>query len=391
MTGLQNRWAVLALMFVVGLNMPMQFQALLAAAPFLIAEDAMDYGEIGLLTGLFMAPGVFLSAASGVIAAKLGDRWTLALGVGLMSVAGFALTLTDSFLAQAACRLLGGAGGVAITVFLPKIATDWFSGKELATAQSAAASSFGLGLGIALAVIPALAETDGWRFALQANAAFGLVSVVVMLLLYRDHAYGRPRDAEQPAPARISREETVLASLGGVGRGLFGAGYVAFMSFAPPVLILGGLSASEAGLLTSVAAVLSIASVPLGGYLTDLSGRPNLFIAGGAVTSAAACFLLPYFAPALLWIVAFGVLRGGCTGGILAMPGEVLRPESRRAGFAVVSASYFVCMAAFPAIGGYILEATARPDAAMWFAGGLWLAILAQLAIFRTLQARWVA
>jgi len=162
------------------------------------------------------------------------------------------------------------------------------------------------------------------------------------------------------------------------------------MSFTPPLLIFQGMGAAEAGLLTSIAAALSIASVPLGGYLTDRTGRPNLFIIGGAVGTAAACLLTPYVAPAILWILLFGILRGGCTGGIMAMPGQVLRPESRRAGFAIASSAYFICMAVFPAIAGYLLEATGAPEIPLWFAAGLWLAILAQLALFRILQRRWI-
>lgn len=390
MLPLTNRWAVLALIFCVGLNLPIQFQQVLALAPFLVAEGALGYGEIGLLTGLFMLPGIFLAGPSSLLAARIGDRLTLAAGGLLMSAATVLFVFADDYPTLAASRLIGGAGGMAITVFLPKVTTDWFAGRELATAQSAMASSFGLGLGIAIAVAPTLASLSDWRAAMLANAGFGVAAVLVMLILYRDHEHGGPRRASAAAPSRIDRPEIALSALAGAARGLFSTGYIVFMSFTPPLLIHRGMAAADAGLLTSIAAALSIASVPLGGYLTDRTGKPNWFIAGGAIGAAATCLFVPYLAPAALWIVLFGILRGGCTGGIMAMPGQVLRPESRRAGFAVASSAYFICMAAFPAVAGYLLEATGVPEVPLWFAAALWLAILAQLATFRRLQRRWI-
>ena len=146
----------------------------------------------------------------------------------------------------------------------------------------------------------------------------------------------------------------------------------------------------DAGLLTSLAAMVSIVSVPLGGFLSDRTGRPNLFIVGGAVGTALTCILVPHIAPALLWVLLFGFLRGGCTGGIMALPSQVLRPESRSTGFAISSATYFVAMAAFPPVAGYILDTSANAAAPLWFAGILWLLIPVVLAVFKLLQRKWI-
>ena len=74
----------------------------------------------------------------------------------------------------------------------------------------------------------------------------------------------------------------------------------------------------------------------------------------------------------------------------MALPSQVLRPESRGSGFAVVSATYFVCMAAVPQIAGFLLDATANTSAAIFFAGALWLAIPILLAGFKVLQHKWI-
>lgn len=181
----------------------------------------------------------------------------------------------------------------------------------------------------------------------------------------------------------------VLSSIAGLGRDLFSAAYVDFMSFLPPLLLAQDMDAVQAGFLTSIAAWVSLASVPLGGYLSDRTGKPNYFIVGGSLGTALACVMVPFVAPALLWVLLFGFLRGGCTGGVMALPSQVLRPESRSTGFAIVSATFFVCMAAVPPIAGYALDATRSAAAPLLFAGLLWFLITVMLAAFKLLQYRW--
>ena len=100
--------------------------------------------------------------------------------------------------------------------------------------------------------------------------------------------------------------------------------------------------------------------------------------------------MLPLAGPALLWILSFGFLRGGCTGGIMSLPSEVLRPGSRNAGFGVSSTMYFLGLSAIPPLAGWLLDTTQNPAAPLWFGVGLWLMIPLTLLVFRVLQRRWL-
>ena len=396
-----NRWVVLGLLFLVGLSAPMHFQAVAALAPFLIAEAGLTYTDVGVFTGLFMLPGIFLAAPTGPLAARFGDRMMLAAGSALMAASTVAFALTDNYAVMFACRIVGGAGAVAVSVLLPKVVTDWFVGKEIATAMAIIASSVGFGIGLALAGLPWLASLTSWQTAMHINAALAAVAIPILLALDREApgqtstgniVQNRTPDNEQTSSQRlwrISNRETVLASLAGVGRGLFSAGYAVFMSFLPPLLIARGYAPVDAGLMTSLAAVVSLVSVPLGGYLSDRTGKPDYFIVGGSLSTALVCLIIPYAAPLALWVFLFGALRGGCTGGLMSLPSQVLRPESRGSGFAVVSAVYFVCLTAFPPIAGYLLDATGSTAAPMIFAALLWFSITLLLIAFRILQHRW--
>lgn len=390
MTNPANRWMVLGLLFLVGLTAPMQFQAVAALAPFLIADAGLTYTDVGVLSGLFMLPGVALAAPIGPLSAWLGDRQTLVLGIVLMAVSAFVFALTDSYVVMLASRVAGGAGAVAVGVLLPKVVTDWFAGREIATGMSIIAASVGLGIGIAMALLPTIAAPTSWRIAMATIAGLTLLSILPLLALYRDEARDQTRPAAGVLLWRIGGRELVLCALAGVGRGLFSSGYAVFMSFLPPLLIARGMPAVEAGVLTSLTAVASIISVPLCGYLSDRTGKPAWFIVGGSLGAASACILVAYIAPPIVWILLFGTIRGGCTGGLMALPSRVLRPESRNTGFAVVSAAYFICMSAFPALAGWLLDWTGRPAAPMWFAGLLWFLITVLLGAFLLLERRWI-
>ena len=64
-----SRWSALALMFLFGLAAAMQLQSVQSLAPLLVAQVGLSYAEIGVLTGVFMLPGVFLALPGGMLAA----------------------------------------------------------------------------------------------------------------------------------------------------------------------------------------------------------------------------------------------------------------------------------------------------------------------------------
>lgn len=378
---------VLALMFLIGLAVAMQVQTVQALAPLLVARVGLSYAQIGVLTGLFMLPGVFLALPGGMLAARIGDRYTMAIALALMLVAAVAFSATSSFGVMVVTRLVGGAGTAVLTTQAMKVVTDWFAGREISTAMAVNAASFGLGVGVATGLLSGVAAVSSWQAAALTGAALLGVALVVLLTRYRD----RPHAAQAARTHRLqlSLREFVLVLLAAIMRMWFAAGYVLFMSFAPVLLIARGTGVAQAGFLVSLSAVVALGSVPLGGVLADRARRPDLYIVTGALGAAASCLLLPLAGPALLWILSFGLLRGGCTGGIMALPSEVLRPGSRNAGFAVSSTVYFIGLSAVPPLAGWLLDSTRDPRAPLWLGVVTWLMIPLTLLVFRVLQRRW--
>ena len=384
------------MMFLIGLSVAMQLQAVQALAPFLVEHVGLTYAEIGVLTGLIMLPGVFLALPGGMLAARLGDRRTMAIALSLMLFGALLFAATESYTVMIVARLIGGSGTAVFTTQALKVVTDWFAGREISTAMSINAASFGLGIGVATGLLSGIAAVSSWQVAMLTSVALIAAALCMVLALYRDKA-DTPSQAAQPSKhtgiargLQLSLHEFVLALLAAAMRMWFASGYVLFMSFAPVLLIARGTGVAEAGFLVSMSAVVALGSVPLGGYLTDRTKKPNIFITVGALGAAFCCFMLPQGGVVLPWILLFGLLRGACTGGIMALPSEVLRPGSRNAGFGLSSTIYFLGLTVIPPLAGWILDKTRNADTPLWFAMGLWLMIPLTLLVFRVLQRSWM-
>ena len=67
----------------------------------------------------------------------------------------------DSWGWQIAGRLVAGAGGVLLNVQITKMVTDWFAGKEIATAMAIFVNSWPAGVALSLLMLPAIGTAYG--------------------------------------------------------------------------------------------------------------------------------------------------------------------------------------------------------------------------------------
>ena len=115
---MNNRWGILAVLFVVRATMAFQFQSVAAVAPLLGTTFGVSIADIGVLIGLYFAPGIILALPGGAIGQKFGDKQT-ALGALLLMLSGsLAMALAASWDVQVIGRLVAGAGGVILSVQL---------------------------------------------------------------------------------------------------------------------------------------------------------------------------------------------------------------------------------------------------------------------------------
>ena len=89
------------------------------------------------------------------------------------------------------------------------------------------------------------------------------------------------------------------------------------------------------------------------------------------------------------WPIVLAAVLGLTVGPVMALPAEVLSPQSRNTGIGLYYSIYYLGTGCLPALAGRILNTTGSVAAVIWFSAiCLLLAPLSLLAL-RLMQTRW--
>jgi predicted MFS family arabinose efflux permease len=346
---IRNRWAVLALLFFVRSAMALQFQSVAAVAPLMTEQFGLGVADIGLLIGLYFAPGIALALPGGALGRRLGDRTVVLIGLGLMLVGGAILLTSTSWSGQVCGRLIAGTGGVLLNVLMTKMIADCFVGREIATAMAIFINSWPCGISVSLLVLPAI----GAAFGLFAVNSFVLLLVVAATLCFAT-LYKVPRSekaalGEEALPDARSGAAVIL--VGGIWA-LYNIGFAMIFSFGPAMLSERGWSMTAAGGAISIVLWLVVVSVPLGGFLSDYLKKGDLILAGTSAAFALLLYALPRSDAVLPFMVVLGLLCGLPAGPIMALPAQFLKPGTRALGMGLFYTVFYAGMLIGPFLGG---------------------------------------
>jgi predicted MFS family arabinose efflux permease len=384
---LKNRWHILILLFVTRTAMGFQFQTVASTAPFLQGQFAIGFAEIGTLIGLYMLPGVILALPGGLLVRRFGDQALCLVGLALMMCGGALVGLSDSYAMAFAGRLISGSGAVLLSLAVTKMTTDWFAGLEIVTAMSILLTSWPLGIALALVLQPPLATSVGWPWVMHFAATFCGLAALLIAVLYQSPTRPATAPAAPPASTLLvlpPPHELLPVLIAGLAWGLFNLGLVVFFSFVPPLLMQHGRILPDAAFLTSLALWLMLASVPVGGYLVQRSGRPDeAVILFAGLTGLALVGLVSSPSQAPFWCIALGIGFGPPAGAIMAMPGRVLQPEHRAVGLGLFMTIYYVLNAFGPVVAGFVSDQIGAA-ASVAFGAGLLLCIMPLVLWFRS-------
>jgi MFS family permease len=366
---LRNRWGILAVLFVVRATMAFQFQSVAAVAPLLGEQFGVSIADIGVLIGLYFAPGIVFALPGGAIGQKFGDKRTV-LGALLLMLAGsVVMAYATVWNVQIAGRLLAGVGGVILSVQLTKMLTDWFAGKEIATAMAILVNSWPAGIAVSLLTLPLIGTGAGLGAVHLAVAAFTVFGVALLALLYRP-----PSDAPAAsiaAAVRLDRSAAFAVIVAGLIWGLFNIGFAVIFSFGPSMLVERGWSIASAGSAISIVLWIAVFSVPFGGWLADRTGRPQTILVAASVVSALLMVLLPRTGAVIATVIALGLIGGQPAGPIMSLPARVLLPATRAIGMGLFFTMFYGCMMLGPVVGGAFAKWTGSAAAAFDFGAAM--------------------
>ncbi|MDP2701391.1 MAG: MFS transporter [Candidatus Rokubacteria bacterium] len=381
--GSGNRWVALAVLTFARTAMGFQFQSVGAVSPLLMERLHIANTELGWLIGLFSLPGVFLALPGGLLGGRFGDRRVVFAGLGLMTLGSALMGAAEGFAAVAVGRLLSAVGAILLNVLLTKMVTDWFAGREIIWAMTVLINSWPVGIGLASLTLPVVANAWGVSAVFHVAAGAAAVGAVGIALLYKP-APRAAMHAKSIGLTGLSRRETGLVSLASVPWMLYNVGYALMLGFVPSLLVRGGLSVEQAGLVLGLSTLLFIGSALLGGASAQWLARPDVVVTLGLLAFTGGLVVLPY-APPWPTLIAVGLLAGLPAGTLAAAPTAVLRPESRGAGMGLFYTAYYVGMALLPPVAGWLQDVLGR-SAALYFAAAAVLAALPFYVAFRAMS-----
>jgi MFS family permease len=386
---LENRWAMLAVIFLTRTAMGLMYQSLAAVGPFLIEDLRLTYFHYSLLLGLFLLPGGVVALPGGMLGQRFGSRHIASAGLGLMAVGSFVTAESPGFALAAVGRVVIGIGGVLLNVALTKMVADWFTGREISTAMGVMLTSFPVGMALAMAFLPRLATTYTWRTAVHVTVAAAAVGLLLLVFLYRNPP-ARGETNAQPAGfgIRLTRLEVALSSSIGLAWGLFNAGFFILGGFAPPYLVAQGSSVADAAFIVSIAIMVSLVSVPLGGYVADRLGRPNLVIVGGCLATALVIAVMPLSQAPTFWFVLMGIMFGLPPGAMTALLPQALPADRLSTGLGVFYTVFYLSILGCLLLAGEVRDQSGGAAAPVFFSAAVTAASVLCLALFRSLERR---
>jgi MFS family permease len=358
---LHNRWGILAILFVVRLTIAFQFQSVAAVAPLLQQTFGVGLADIGILIGLYFTPGIVLALPGGAIGRALGDKPTTIVALLLMTAGSLVMATTDVWGWQMAGRLASGAGGVLLTVQLTKMGTDWFAGKEIATAMAIFVNSWPAGVAISLLVLPAIGTAYG------AGAVFlvagALTAIGIVLITFYQSPPGATASAA--GSGRLDPLALLAVIVAGAIWGLYNVGFAMIFSFGPSLLAERGWSIAAAGSAISLVMWLSVISVPAGGYLADRFKRPLVLASAASLVVAALLAWLTRSDAVITILVLIGLIGGHPAGPIMSLTARVLVPQTRAIGMGVFYTLFYAAMMLGPAVAGRLAKSAGTAAVAL--------------------------
>src|SRR5262245_29361821 len=383
---LSNRWFILAVLFVARFCLGYQFQSAGSVAPFLIAEFALDYQQVGTLVGLFMLPGLVLALPSGLLAKRFGDKPIVLMGMAAMVLGGLLSGIAQSYAVISAGRLIIGIGAVFLVVLMTKMMTDWFAGKELFLGMAIFIIGWPVGIAAGQATQARLAEFYGWNFVFILTAIMIVVALASMAVFYRNAPVSAAESAS--ATARLTRDELWLVCIAGAIWMFINGAYVVMLSFGPTLVLEHGASVTETAQAVSVMSWVFLFALPLGGWLSTRYKAANIVMVVGLVGSVVFGLAIPYAGFPSLTFALFGIAFAIATPAIASLPAEILRPDNRASGFGIYYIWYYAGSALLPPIGGFLKDSTGSASSTVLFSVSMMFASLCLLGLLRWEQAR---
>ena len=257
--------------------------ALSPLLPLAIEEYGISHWAAGLLVSLPMLVGAAIGIPGGILIARVGVKRAYMWAWVCMALLAIA-PIVPNFYVLLLLRLAYGVGLALMVVATGPLVMQWFKPREMLVVNSLNTAILSGGVAASLAGAVPLAELLGWKMTLTVFSGVGIVGTILWPMAPRDRGTGM----ERRTGISVSEVFSVLRGravvlLVAADAGIF-IQYTALTTWLPT--FYGeerGVSAQEAGIITSILPFVGIFAVLTGGAIPLLfeSFRAKLAIFGG--------------------------------------------------------------------------------------------------------------
>ncbi len=306
---------------------------------------------------LFSLPGLFISLLGGFLSDRYKMR-PLAAGCFLLMIGGTVLVALGDLRILWLGRIIAGIGAITLSIFLPKLLSQWFKNRELGLAMGLFNTGVPLGSVLCFGLFGRMGIQWGWRIPILLTGVYSLLTFAFFRSLYRlPHA----QETKGEKPVNIYKSIKEMGwSIWWVGISWlwFNAAFTSFATFAPNFFLQKGYTIEKSGLLIGIPLLGSLLFSPVIGYLVDRFKHQEGFIGIGAIglTVLALSFdLSPSF---LLLVILMGIFSAMIPAPIYSLPPEILKPENVGLGFGVISTCSSIGLFVAPYLAGKARDLT---------------------------------
>ena len=331
------RWVILGIAYLSILAFTLIFQSIPPILPLIISDLHLTYAQSGLLMSLFSLPGLFISLLGGFLSDRYRMR-PLAAGCFLLMIGGTTLVAlgTDLRILWLG-RIIAGIGAITLSIFLPKLLSQWFRDRELGLAMGLYNTGVPLGSVICFILFGRMGQLWGWRFPILLTGSYSLIISILFLSFYRSPS-SQETEIRKPIGIHKSLKEMGLTIwFVGLSWLWFNAAFTSFATFAPNLFLQKGYTIEQNGLLIGIPLLGSLLfSAPIG-YLVDRFKHQEWFIGMGAIALAILTLCFNFSSSFLLLVILMGIFSAMIPAPIYSLPPAILKPENVGLGFGVIS------------------------------------------------------
>jgi MFS family permease len=331
------RWVILIIVYLSILAFTLIFQSIPPILPFIHSELHLTYAQSGLLMSLFSLPGIFVSLLGGFLSDRYGIR-SLGTGCFLLMIGGTLLVGlgTDLRILELG-RVVAGVGAFTLSVFLPKLLSQWFKGRELGLAMGVYNTGVPLGSIICFGLFGKMGSVWGWRFPILSTGIYLVITFILFLTLYRLPLSPEIGEDKPISIYKSLKEMGLPIWFVGLSWLWFNAAFTSFATFGPNVFLQKNYTIEQSGFLIAVPLLGSLFfSAPIG-YLVDKFKHQEWFIATGSIALAIVALFFNFSSSFLLLVILMGIFSAMIPAPIYSLPPEMLKADTIGLGFGVIS------------------------------------------------------